>query len=255
MSFIQTYTGSKWYLEPSKNTEYLLPDIANSLAKLARFNGHSRAFWSVAQHSIILAEQIYKKIGNKRYALAGLLHDGAESVIGDVPTPFRAMFEEAKNIEDIIELQIFKDYGVAEFYKDRTIKQYDLRMLRTEIQQLMEHDMCDQSLIPFDIKLLPQSPSAALSTFYRAFYEYSGLPKDESLGNDLIAKAISNSLHNKRTLLITKKTEEIWDVRQGLYERMCELYHKQIFVHLDNLVVCEERDIPRDSSFYCQMFV
>lgn len=55
-------------------------DIAHSLARLCRYNGHCRGWLSVARHSVSVARACPPNI-----QLYGLLHDAAEAYLGDLP--------------------------------------------------------------------------------------------------------------------------------------------------------------------------
>jgi hypothetical protein len=67
--------------------EPTIESIAQSLARQCRYNGHCRAFYSVAQHSILVSDQF----ADPGLALWGLLHDAAEAWIGDVVRPLKRM--------------------------------------------------------------------------------------------------------------------------------------------------------------------
>lgn len=59
-------------------------DIAHNLSLLCRYTGAFPFHYSVAQHSLLVAD-LMKTAGHTRNeCLAGLLHDGAEYVFGDV---------------------------------------------------------------------------------------------------------------------------------------------------------------------------
>ncbi len=81
-------------LDPSA-LDIEIEDIAHGLSRLARWNGQTSGNWafSVAQHCL-LVEQLVGRL-NKRndptLNLAGLLHDAAEYVIGDLISPFKAV--------------------------------------------------------------------------------------------------------------------------------------------------------------------
>lgn len=59
-------------------------EIAESLAKICRFGGHTALHWSVAQHSVLCARE-----ASPRAAPYALLHDAHEAVLGDLTTPFK----------------------------------------------------------------------------------------------------------------------------------------------------------------------
>jgi len=85
--WIGTHTGTKfWPLEPAAS-EVHIEDIAHSLARQCRFNGHCRGFYSVAEHSIEVSRHVPRA---KRFALWGLLHDAAEAYLSDLVRPIKA---------------------------------------------------------------------------------------------------------------------------------------------------------------------
>lgn len=79
MNFIFTFTGKHFNVyEPE--VDMIDPrDISHSLAHLCRFNGHTREFYSVAQHSCIVADLVPEE-----HKLAALLHDATEAYLGDM---------------------------------------------------------------------------------------------------------------------------------------------------------------------------
>ena len=98
--------------------------------------------YSVAQHSINVArisgDLAKKKSDNSVYirgvALAGLLHDGAEAMIGDFITPVKKQVPQYLEIENKILDVIFKKFGVI--YKAENlpeeVKRADVIALATE---------------------------------------------------------------------------------------------------------------------------
>ncbi len=80
-------------LEPSP-LDIEIEDIAHGLSRVARWNGQTSGDWaySVAQHSV-LVETLLGRFRNDMpvgWRLAGLVHDAAEYVIGDLISPFKA---------------------------------------------------------------------------------------------------------------------------------------------------------------------
>lgn len=65
-------------------SEILLEDIARGLAYRCRWGGQTRRYYSVAEHSILVACQC-----SDDFRLWGLLHDAAEAYIGDIPAPMK----------------------------------------------------------------------------------------------------------------------------------------------------------------------
>jgi len=139
MSWCQTYTGiASWPLDPDKNTEddISLEDIAHSLAHQCRFNGHCKEFYSVAQHSIIVANKVYDITGSQEARLQGLMHDAAETYLGDIPRPVKQLIPEFQLLEEKWIKKIFNKFGIS-YPMHTAIKISDDRMLMTEAHQIM----------------------------------------------------------------------------------------------------------------------
>lgn len=64
-----------------------IADIARSLSRQCRYNGHVGGFLSVARHSIWVAEALVEH--GPKMQLIGLLHDAAEAYIGDMIRPLK----------------------------------------------------------------------------------------------------------------------------------------------------------------------
>jgi hypothetical protein len=84
MSWIQTYTGRKfWPLDPRPD-DVCIEDIAHALALKCRYTGHCREFYSIAQHSVMVSHMVPAVD-----ALWGLLHDAGEAYLPDVASPIK----------------------------------------------------------------------------------------------------------------------------------------------------------------------
>ena len=81
-------------LDPSP-LDIEIEDIAHGLARVARWNGQTRGdyIFSVAQHTLLTEEIARRRAGGSdhRLALALLLHDAPEYVIGDMISPFKVV--------------------------------------------------------------------------------------------------------------------------------------------------------------------
>lgn len=99
-----TYTG-KFLNGPEDSPDVV--DIAVSLARMCRFNGFCTIFWSVLQHSFAV-EQIL----DPEYKMYGLLHDAAESVVGDIPRPVKLPI--VSKMEDDIMKGIYATFNLPE---------------------------------------------------------------------------------------------------------------------------------------------
>ena len=92
-------------------------DIAWSLSRQARFNGHtiSTIPYSVAQHSVMVADRV-KQLRWTHVLSAALLHDAAEAYISDIPSPIKnipGVRESIKAVENKLLYVIFEALDVT----------------------------------------------------------------------------------------------------------------------------------------------
>jgi hypothetical protein len=174
--WIQLYGGC-WYDFTVPTLKHVtLEAIAHSPSMQCRFNGNTRRFYSVAEHSLRVAEFTWERwpqmrvLGDSdRVAVtrAALLHDAAEAIITDLPRPLRKMDSCAGVNDEISRVEsLIQDRWPGE-YDHPAILQADLAMLHTEKQQLLHPaprpwpDMPP----PLDIRLECWSPAEAKSRF------------------------------------------------------------------------------------------
>ena len=139
--WIQTASGRCWNLTAPDPDQVHWPDIAESLAKICRFNGHSIVFYSVAQHCCLVADALPPD-----QRLYGLLHDAHEAVIGDITAPLKDALNSMNErtaldrMAAITDRAIFKAAGLrAKMPKPvaDAIKHMDMVLLATERRDLL----------------------------------------------------------------------------------------------------------------------
>lgn len=126
--FMTTRYGRFYPFDP-RAEEVDIRDIAASLAKQCRFNGHSVVFYSVAQHSVMVSELL-----PAHQALWGLLHDAAEAYIGDMIRPIKthADFATFRSLEHSVMGAIIKRFNLWPTWEPSAIKYADNVMVNTE---------------------------------------------------------------------------------------------------------------------------
>lgn len=130
-AWLQTATGKAfWPLEPSAYDVYI-EDIAMSLSKLCRFNGHTTRFYSVAEHCVHISN-----LAPWGSQLWGLLHDASEAYICDIPRPIKPHLTNYYEIEAKIMHEVCERFGLA-YEMPGVIKELDNAMLKTEQDQIM----------------------------------------------------------------------------------------------------------------------
>lgn len=98
-------------LENPKPEDFTIEDVARGLSNCCRFAGQLRHFYSVAQHSLLVASLIPKGPQWQRFAL---LHDASEAYCGDVTrdlkhSPVMAGYRE---LEDGVQRAIEARFGI-----------------------------------------------------------------------------------------------------------------------------------------------
>lgn len=169
-AWIQTYTGRKfWPLSPSPDDVHI-EDIAHALSLMCRFGGHCRDFYSVAQHSVLVASLLV----TKEWKLAALLHDASEAYMADVLRPIKASLSQLHEVEKGLEICISQKFGTM-YPLHEHIKYADMRLLATEKRDLMiltEHPW--QPLPhPLSEKIIPWSPKEAEKRFLSDFQDFN----------------------------------------------------------------------------------
>lgn len=165
MSQILTATGKRFDLyEP--DADLIDPrDIAHSLAHLCRFNGHTREFYSVAQHACMVADLV-----PEQDKLAALLHDAAEAYIGDMVQPLKQWMYAYQDVEQWIWERICIRFNLDPKLP-ASVCHADLVALATERRDLMPADpaiwACLIGIEPTAETIRPWSATEARITFHQ----------------------------------------------------------------------------------------
>lgn len=171
MSWIQTYTGIAFDLINPTPDMVSLEDIAHALSMQCRYNGHTRRFYSVAEHSVHVSSVLASAgIEEQRQ---GLLHDACEAYIGDLVSPIKRLpaFSAFNDLERAIWIDaIAPRFGLSEVLSHH-VKTADRRMLATEKPQVLgtEPKMWGLTDEPYEgLRLQFLSPVDAETVFLRA---------------------------------------------------------------------------------------
>ena len=171
--YIVTYIGRKVYpLDPDPDT-ICIEDIAHALSNKCRFGGHTRCFYSVAQHSIIVSI-------HAPFPLHGLLHDAAEAYLCDLASTIKPAFSEFKHAEFILMEAIYARFDLPDLLpNDKVIlKALDLAALRLEWEALINNP--ENHSIGVDLSHVPRlsfqlagfwNPIEAERVFLKRFHE------------------------------------------------------------------------------------
>lgn len=139
MFWLNTFTGKRFDLGSPKVDDIDIVDIAVALSHQARYAGHTRRHYSVAEHSVIVHDAIDILCpldpAAKRWAL---MHDAAEAYVTDVPWPIKAagLVPQLSRLEKHIMELICERFGL-EPTEPEIVKEVDLELLDLEADTLL----------------------------------------------------------------------------------------------------------------------
>ena len=143
--------------------------IAATLSRICRFAGnlrddHQISWHSVADHCVLTAELLRRRVMPAQTCLAGLLHDAHEALIGDVITPTKTWLTgggygttHAKRKEHDLERKVLRSLGCEPGTQAGVfVKQADVEALHIEVCALgLPHTSFGlRSVVPFDQAML-----------------------------------------------------------------------------------------------------
>lgn len=179
---IQTFTGT--YVTPldlDPDTIHI-EDIAHALANQCRYSGHTRKFYSVAQHCVLAvrAGREMLKLGSDIEMLFTILmHDAAEAYLQDVARPLKEeeYFGKAyRGAEGRAEKVLAEVFGFIYPFPDE-VKIADLMMLGVEKRDLMppgpEWGILEGIEIP-TFEVIPWGPEKSEVEFTKLYENLQG---------------------------------------------------------------------------------
>ena len=109
---IRTLSGRKFFLKSEDVTAIHLADITASLSNMCRFTGQVQRFYSVAEHSILVAALVSRMTTDPMKILQALMHDSTEAYLADISSPFKGALLNYKEYEDSIWSRIARKYDI-----------------------------------------------------------------------------------------------------------------------------------------------
>jgi len=169
--WMQTFTGKVfWPMDPVIE-DIDITDIAHALANACRFAGHTIRFYSVAEHSVLMARALV----NPELQRWALLHDATEAYLVDVPRPVKPFLVGYREAEAALMAAVAARFGLAGEMPD-LVKSHDNRILIDERAQAMTYCRRDWNLegAPLGVTLRFWSPAEAEREFMITFRELFG---------------------------------------------------------------------------------
>lgn len=128
-----TWMGKRFFPADPRVVDVHVGDIAHALSNMPRFAGHTKRFYSVAQHSVAVSHAC-----GPVASAYGLLHDASEAYLMDMPRPLKQLFPEYKNVEDRLQAAIYEAFGLSPDAVPQSVKEADEHALRDEQRWLMQ---------------------------------------------------------------------------------------------------------------------
>lgn len=180
---IGTYTGRAVRPLSMTTDDLSLTDIAHALSNLCRFTGHTRKFYSVAEHCVRCYDVATE------HKLWVLLHDASEAYVNDIARPLKHSdaYTAYREAEDHIMMVVAQKFELPWPMPD-SVKDIDRRLLVTEIRDLMWGDKEFDGIIdPLPETIVPLAPEVAEQAFiYRLAMEGILLDEDNQSIEDFM---------------------------------------------------------------------
>lgn len=168
---IQTHSGKLIDLIHPDPYSICVNDIAYALAHLCRFGGHCKTFYSVANHSVLVALNVPKED-----ALVGLMHDAAEAYCQDIVHPLKAILPGYRDVERGLWEAIAWRYGLPGVLP-QSVVDADRVLLATEHRDLHDDPIewdCLRGYTPLPHRIHPMSVTASRSAFLKHYHFLKG---------------------------------------------------------------------------------
>ena len=151
----RTFTGI--YMNVFEPTPEMIDivDIAHGLSNQCRFAGHTKEFYSVAQHSIHVCE-----LAPDELKLQALVHEGSEAYMCDMPGPIKKRLPDYLKIEENLMNMIARKFGF-DWPMNENVKNADKTMLVFEWDNIV--------LNRFPENWRPMNPMEAKAKFLEWF--------------------------------------------------------------------------------------
>jgi len=172
--WIQTATGKQFFVENPCPEDVEAEDIAHSLPKICRYAGHCIEFYSVGEHSVIVADELMRRHNDFELARAGLMHDAPEGYLTDLPSPIKKLCRDYQRLEGKTGSAIERRFDLKYSLDDDRIRRVDFDVFLAEKNQIMKYPW-EVPGEPADVKMQCLSPEDAKEYLFEAMKRYKFL--------------------------------------------------------------------------------
>jgi hypothetical protein len=176
--WMTTFTGRQFHPFDPKPEDICIQDIAHALAMQCRYSGHSKYFYSIAEHSILLCQYLtIIRPDEPWHQLQALMHDAAEAYLSDIVRPVKRFMYGYSEIEQNVEAAIQDAFGLYCCGKTPEIDVADGLILYDEARVLFDvipddwHMSFAPGLDKPEITIHGWNPAQAEAIFLEAFYQ------------------------------------------------------------------------------------
>jgi len=160
MSKTLTFTGRAIDLTLRQDNDFVVNDIAHALSMQCRFHGHTRQFYSYAQHCVMVSKMVHVE-----FRLEALFFEAARVY---------------RNNDKKLKSKIFEQFGIqSSEFSAREIAHASLIMKATERRDLMapSDDVWPDivGISPRAATITPLMPAAAEMIFLKQYKELAGV--------------------------------------------------------------------------------
>ena len=167
---ILTNGGHYFNINKPYRYHYPIEEIATALSKLCRFGGHTKEFYSVAQHSVLVSLCV-----DDEFAMEALLHDASEAYLGDVVRPLKQVLGGYRDIEEQVQNGINMAHLGWAKPNSPQVKNADMVLLATERRDLMTEQEVSWAVLadvnPLPGKIIAHQPDVAETMFMARYLE------------------------------------------------------------------------------------
>ena len=159
--FIFTASGKRMYFLKPEDCEVDILDICYGISHNLRWNGNTRIPWTVAQHSLLVADMIDElkwktPVKNMQLAkLIGLTHDFTEAYLGDIASPIKRELELYIEVEKMIEDRVAGHLdikGLVDEEMVKLVKRADTLSMLLEAKHLVKIDSSYEKYVDMELE-------------------------------------------------------------------------------------------------------
>lgn len=165
--WMQTFTGLQVWPLDMRPEDIVIEDIAHALSMLCRYAGHCENFYSVAEHSVLVAAHM----PTRELRMWGLLHDASEAYLVDVPRPIKPHLPGYKTAEQAVMRAVAERFDLLPRIEPAEVKAADNAILLDEQRQNLKAPPAPWSVEgePLGVRLHCWPPHIAERKFLTAF--------------------------------------------------------------------------------------